>query len=444
MKAVVATLVLVAATLAMGFRDMNEAVTLSARPAVAAADAPITLSGAISVPKAGELVTVQVKERGIATGFRAVAGAQTTATGAWTVDYRPRSTTGLRAVWGSEQSSPDVTVKQRAGVQLVARPGRTFRVSVYGIVPLDGKRVTIERFDRARRVWRKVQTVVVHSESYGEYAEKTGVRIRVPQGTAAVLGFFPWRKRSPATSPASPRSSDRRRGGDVSEARGSIGSERRRGARDAPPGECRDGRPWEGRRDPPRDRRARMRGARAVRGRPWNGEDGARPCDRRRRRRSDFPRIQCTPDLQPTDVTGLSVFNQATRDFEFRPGPVFANVLLVDEINRAMPKTQSALLEAMAERQVTTDGETQILPAPFLLLATENPIEQEGTFPLRKRSSTASSSEPRSAIRARTTSCASSSSSGAPPAPRHLRPSRHARGGERDPRGGDRTSTSTS
>jgi MoxR-like ATPase len=93
-------------------------------------------------------------------------------------------------------------------------------------------------------------------------------------------------------------------------------------------------------------------------------------------------RIQCTPDLQPTDVTGLSVFNQQTREFEFRPGPVFANVLLVDEINRAMPKTQSALLEAMAERQVTIDGVTRPLPEPFLLLATENPIEQEGTFPL--------------------------------------------------------------
>jgi MoxR-like ATPase len=93
-------------------------------------------------------------------------------------------------------------------------------------------------------------------------------------------------------------------------------------------------------------------------------------------------RVQCTPDLQPTDVTGLSVFDQKTRDFEFRPGPVFANVLLVDEINRAMPKTQSALLEAMAERQVTIDGVTHALPDPFLLLATENPIEQEGTFPL--------------------------------------------------------------
>jgi MoxR-like ATPase len=93
-------------------------------------------------------------------------------------------------------------------------------------------------------------------------------------------------------------------------------------------------------------------------------------------------RIQCTPDLQPTDVTGLSVFDQRTRDFEFRPGPIFANVVLVDEINRAMPKTQSALLEAMAERQVTVDGVTRTLPHPFLLLATENPIEHEGTFPL--------------------------------------------------------------
>jgi MoxR-like ATPase len=93
-------------------------------------------------------------------------------------------------------------------------------------------------------------------------------------------------------------------------------------------------------------------------------------------------RIQCTPDLQPTDVTGLSIFDQKQRDFEFRPGPIFANVVLVDEINRAMPKTQSALLEAMAEQQVTVDGETRRLPDPFLMLATENPIEYEGTFPL--------------------------------------------------------------
>jgi MoxR-like ATPase len=93
-------------------------------------------------------------------------------------------------------------------------------------------------------------------------------------------------------------------------------------------------------------------------------------------------RIQCTPDLQPTDVTGLSIFNQRERDFEFRPGPVFANVVLVDEINRAMPKTQSALLEAMAEQQVTVDGETRLLEDPFLVMATQNPIEYEGTFPL--------------------------------------------------------------
>src|ERR1051325_8952585 len=95
-----------------------------------------------------------------------------------------------------------------------------------------------------------------------------------------------------------------------------------------------------------------------------------------------FARIQCTPDLQPTDVTGLAIYNQKTREFEFRAGPIFANIVLVDEINRAMPRTQSALLEAMAERQVTVDGVTRPLPTPFLVIATENPIEQEGTFPL--------------------------------------------------------------
>jgi MoxR-like ATPase len=95
-----------------------------------------------------------------------------------------------------------------------------------------------------------------------------------------------------------------------------------------------------------------------------------------------FARIQCTPDLQPTDITGLSIFDQRTREFEFRPGPVFANVVLVDEINRAMPRTQSALLEAMAERQVTVDGVTRELPSPFVVIASENPIDHEGTFPL--------------------------------------------------------------
>ncbi|MBA3844511.1 MAG: AAA family ATPase [Actinobacteria bacterium] len=93
-------------------------------------------------------------------------------------------------------------------------------------------------------------------------------------------------------------------------------------------------------------------------------------------------RIQCTPDLQPTDVTGLSVWDPETRAFQFHPGPIFANVVLVDEINRALPKAQSALLEAMAEQQVSLDGVTRSLPQPFLLIATENSIEQEGTFPL--------------------------------------------------------------
>ena len=95
-----------------------------------------------------------------------------------------------------------------------------------------------------------------------------------------------------------------------------------------------------------------------------------------------FKRIQCTPDLMPNDVTGVSVYNQKTSSFEFHPGPIFVNILLVDEINRATPRTQSALLEAMQEQQVTVDGITYSLPRPFLVLATENPIEYEGTFPL--------------------------------------------------------------
>jgi len=91
-------------------------------------------------------------------------------------------------------------------------------------------------------------------------------------------------------------------------------------------------------------------------------------------------RVQCTPDLQPADVTGSAVYDQRTREFEFRPGPIFANIVLLDEVNRATQKTQSALLEAMAEGQVTVDGATRPLPQPFLLLATENPVEYEGTF----------------------------------------------------------------
>ena len=96
----------------------------------------------------------------------------------------------------------------------------------------------------------------------------------------------------------------------------------------------------------------------------------------------EFKRIQFTPDLLPSDISGLSFFNQKLGDFQFRAGPVFTNILLADEINRATPRTQSALLEAMEERTVTIEGETMALPRPFLVLATENPIELEGTFPL--------------------------------------------------------------
>ncbi len=96
----------------------------------------------------------------------------------------------------------------------------------------------------------------------------------------------------------------------------------------------------------------------------------------------DFRRLQCTPDLLPSDVTGVSIFNQETRHFQFIPGPAFTNILLADEINRATPRAQASLLECMGERQVTVDGMTRILPRPFLVLATQNPVEYEGTFPL--------------------------------------------------------------
>src|SRR5438067_3251862 len=102
----------------------------------------------------------------------------------------------------------------------------------------------------------------------------------------------------------------------------------------------------------------------------------AQVCDMR------FARIQFTPDLMPSDVTGSAIFNQRTLDFEFRPGPVFANLVLGDEINRAPPKTQAALLEAMQERQVTIEGVSHALERPVLVIATQNPIEYEGTYPL--------------------------------------------------------------
>src|SRR4030043_448608 len=95
-----------------------------------------------------------------------------------------------------------------------------------------------------------------------------------------------------------------------------------------------------------------------------------------------FSRIQFTPDMLPSDVTGVSIYNQVSSQFEFRPGPIIAQIVLADEINRATPKTQAALLEAMEEHQITVDGLTHILPRPFMVLATQNPIEYEGTFPL--------------------------------------------------------------
>ena len=111
----------------------------------------------------------------------------------------------------------------------------------------------------------------------------------------------------------------------------------------------------------------------------------ARPCWPRRwpgRSTARSRRVQFTPDLLPSDITGVSAFNQELREFEFKPGPIFANLVLGDEINRASPKTQSALLESMEERQVTVDGVTYPLESPFMVIATQNPIEMEGTYPL--------------------------------------------------------------
>ena len=97
---------------------------------------------------------------------------------------------------------------------------------------------------------------------------------------------------------------------------------------------------------------------------------------------ASFKRVQCTPDLLPTDITGTSIFNQKTTQFEFRPGPIFSQIVLADEINRATPRTQAALLEAMGERKVSVDGTTFDLKPPFLVIATQNPVDHEGTFPL--------------------------------------------------------------
>ena len=136
------------------------------------------------------------------------------------------------------------------------------------------------------------------------------------------------------------------------------------------------------RRGAPGARRAALPGPPADRGRARHRQDVARQGHRASSLGCTFRRIQFTPDLLPSDVTGLSIYNQKTQEFEFRPGPIMAQIVLADEINRATPKTQSALLECMEERQATVDGVTYQMPEPFLVIATQNPIEYEGTFAL--------------------------------------------------------------
>ena len=140
--------------------------------------------------------------------------------------------------------------------------------------------------------------------------------------------------------------------------------------------------PRQTRRGAARARRAVLRRSPARRGRAGHRQDAAREGDRRPRSAAGSGRVQCTPDLLPADVTGTTVYGPATGAWEFRPGPVFANVVLVDEVNRASPRTQAALLEPMEERQVTVDGVTHGLPEPFFVVATQNPAGAAGTFPL--------------------------------------------------------------
>jgi hypothetical protein len=170
-----------AAALGLGLGGSPPAVTLSVLPTIAPAYRTVTLSGTIGNPKAGELVTVQGKECGVAGSFRALAAAQTTAGGGWSVDYMPRAMTVFRASWGGAVST-EVTVRVRAFVAIYPRTGNRFRVAVSTVGRLDRKRVAIERFDRGASKWRSVQTVVVSSGAYGEYADKV-VRIAVPKGT---------------------------------------------------------------------------------------------------------------------------------------------------------------------------------------------------------------------------------------------------------------------
>ena len=159
---------------------------------------------------------------------------------------------------------------------------------------------------------------------------------------------------------------------------------RRRGRRalEPAPRRGRAGRRRQARGARARPARPARRRPRADRGLPRPRQDADRALVRAGLTELGFARIQFTPDLMPSDVTGSSIYNQRTADFEFRAGPIFTNLLLADEINRAPPKTQAALLEAMQERQVTIEGRTRQLERPFLVLATQNPIEYEGTYPL--------------------------------------------------------------
>ena len=331
-----------------------------------------TLFGSVDSRREGEGVTIQARDCGLPS-FRVVDGATTVEGGGWSTPFYPRISTQLRALWDNA-TSRTIEVRVPVGVYLRKRSRGRLEVAAWG-----AKALGEARADRAARPPRTL-AVRADGEAHPGPADRGKPRL--------------WHLRLARDLQTPPAEGNTAASGHAARAGAPLLP--RRGQRDSSPvtdeavelavrlaGERRDRRPRQARRDQARPCRARLRRSRAARGRPRHGQDRARACDRGQSiEGATHSRVQCTPDLQPTDVTGLSVFDQRERDFEFRPGPIFANVVLVDEINRAMPKTQSALLEAMAEQQVTVDGVTRPLPDPFLVLATENPIEQEGTFPL--------------------------------------------------------------
>lgn len=167
--------------IATAIASPSDSVTIAAYPTLVTGRQPITLSGHIELAAAGELVTVEGKECGVPGGFRGLAAAQTTAGGAWTTEYNPRAKTTLRAAW-RDGTSAQLTVLVRAPVNLIPISATRVSVSAYGIGRMEGKRVSIERFDTRSRTWRSVKTVVLESD-YGEYAERKNVKIAVPKGT---------------------------------------------------------------------------------------------------------------------------------------------------------------------------------------------------------------------------------------------------------------------